>query len=168
MYIHWPFHTTDISKNKIRRLYNQTLQGHDGFKNLKMAISRPKNLRDILCKTDLPIIQNKNVSDILKQIKSDDTHQKWNCRNHQKWNCRKHLTTLCRPRLHPPHSHQMKYETHNLLNQQKYNTKSKTQLVIWRQLMCLQPNILFDQSTNSCTIIHTSMVYSPLLNSFSK
>jgi hypothetical protein len=76
MYIHWPFHTTDISKNKIRRLYNQTLQGHDGFKNLKMAISRPKNLRDILCKTDLPIIQNKNVSNILKQIKSDDTHQK--------------------------------------------------------------------------------------------
>ncbi len=76
MYIHWPFHPTDISKNKIRRIYNQTLQGHDGFKNLKMAISRPKNLRDILCKTDLPIIQNKNVSDILKQINSDDTRQK--------------------------------------------------------------------------------------------
>jgi len=76
MYIHWPFHPTDISKNKIRRIYNQTLQGHDGFKNLKMAISRPKNLRDILCKTDLPIIQNKNVSDILKQINADDTRQK--------------------------------------------------------------------------------------------
>jgi hypothetical protein len=29
-----------------------------------------------------------------------------------------------------PNSHQIKYETHNLLKQQKYKTKSKTQLVI--------------------------------------
>jgi hypothetical protein len=60
----------------IRRLYNQTLQGYDGFKNLKMAKSRPENLHDILCKTDLPNIQSKNVSDILKQVKLDDTQQK--------------------------------------------------------------------------------------------
>jgi len=73
MYIHWPFHPTDISKNTIRKLYNQTLQGHDGFKDLKMAISRPKNLRDILCKTDLPNIKNKNVSDVLNHLQSQDT-----------------------------------------------------------------------------------------------
>ena len=70
--------------------------------------------------------------------------------------------TLCRPRLQPPYSHQMKHETHNLLNQQKYNTKSKTHLVKGRRLMYSQPNMLIDQSTNSRTNIYTDTIYTPL------
>jgi hypothetical protein len=51
--IHWEHHPIDISKNTIRRVYENTLKGIDNFKNMRIAISRPRNLRDILCKTNM-------------------------------------------------------------------------------------------------------------------
>lgn len=35
---------------------------------MRLAISWPKNLRDILCKTDLPPLSRLHVTDILKII----------------------------------------------------------------------------------------------------
>jgi hypothetical protein len=68
LYIHWQFHPSSINKHTIRKIYNNTLKDHDGFQSMRIAMSRTKNLRDILCKTNLPDITHKNVSDILHKI----------------------------------------------------------------------------------------------------
>jgi len=68
LYIHWRFHPTDIKKNTIRKIYNETLQGHDNFSQMRIAMSRPKNLRDLLCHTNLSKIPGRNTSDLLAQI----------------------------------------------------------------------------------------------------
>jgi hypothetical protein len=68
LYIHWRLHPSNIPKRKVRQIYDQTLKGNDGFHNMTLAISRPKNLRDILCRTDLHDTPGKNVSDILDKI----------------------------------------------------------------------------------------------------
>jgi len=65
LYIHWRHHPSNIPKRKIRQIYDQTLKGNDGFHNMILAVSRPKNLCDILCRTDLHGTPGKNVSDIL-------------------------------------------------------------------------------------------------------
>jgi len=70
LYIHWRYHPSDIGKRKIREIYNNTLKDNDGFKKMRLAISRPKNLRDLLCKTDLTMIPGNNVSDILSCLQT--------------------------------------------------------------------------------------------------
>ncbi len=70
LFIHWRFHPLNINNNTIRQIYNNTLKGFDGFQQMRLAISRPKNLRDILSKTDLPNIPDRNVSNIIEKISS--------------------------------------------------------------------------------------------------
>jgi len=36
-----------------------------------IAMSRPKNLRDILCRTNIPAISNNNASDILQKLQDN-------------------------------------------------------------------------------------------------
>jgi hypothetical protein len=74
LYIHWEHHPTDISKNTIRKVYNNTLRNIDNFTNMRIAMSRPKNLRDILCKTELRSIEGNNVSNFLTQILCQPTN----------------------------------------------------------------------------------------------
>jgi hypothetical protein len=73
LYIPWRHHPSNIKNQIIRQIYNQTLKGVDGFDDMRLAISRPKNLRDVLCKSDLPLIQNNNVSDILALLPEPNT-----------------------------------------------------------------------------------------------
>ncbi len=68
LFIHWRHHPNDISKKTIRTIYNNTLQGKDTFNHMRIVTSRPKNLRDMLCHTNLPTISNNNVSDILSKL----------------------------------------------------------------------------------------------------
>jgi hypothetical protein len=70
VYIHWQFHPKDINKSKIRQVYNSTLKGHDNFQHMRVAMARPENLRDILCRTNLSMIPHHNVSDILHNLLS--------------------------------------------------------------------------------------------------
>lgn len=73
LYIHWRFHPSSINNQTIRKIYNEALKDHDGFHKMMIAMSRPKNLRDILCNTNLPDITNRNMSHILKKI-HDEAH----------------------------------------------------------------------------------------------
>ena len=57
-----------LPKQKIRQIHEQTLKGNDGFHNMILAVSRPNNLHDMLCRTDLHDTLGKNVSDILDKI----------------------------------------------------------------------------------------------------
>jgi hypothetical protein len=71
LYIHWKHHPNDINKKTIRSLYNNTLQGKNSFEHMRIAVSRPHNLQDLLCHTKLPILPDSNVSIILTKINSD-------------------------------------------------------------------------------------------------
>jgi len=73
LYIHWRHHPFNIRKHQIREIYNKTLQGSDNFQDMRLAISRPKNLRDSLCKTELQNVTNNNVSDIFQQLTDNNT-----------------------------------------------------------------------------------------------
>ena len=69
LYIHWKYHPGDIGNRHIREIYNNTLRNNDGFQHMRLAVSRPKNLRDLLCKSDLPTIPGQDASDIQKKLK---------------------------------------------------------------------------------------------------
>ena len=64
-FLHWVYHPKDITKNTLRNIYNNSLRGHDNFKDMRIAMSRPKNLKDILCKSSLPDVPGMNPSDFL-------------------------------------------------------------------------------------------------------
>jgi hypothetical protein len=68
LFIHWQYHPSDISKSTLRSIYNKTLQGHDNFNDMRIALSRPRNLRDILCNSKLHDIPHRNVSNILQSL----------------------------------------------------------------------------------------------------
>jgi hypothetical protein len=70
LYIPWQYHLTDTKKNTIREAYNTTLKDHDNFSQMRIAMSRPKNLKDILCRTNLSNLPGKNASDILSSIRN--------------------------------------------------------------------------------------------------
>jgi hypothetical protein len=68
LYIHWQYHPLDINKNSIHEIYNNTLKGHDNFQKILITMSRPPNLRDTLCRTNIPNLPGRNTSDILDKI----------------------------------------------------------------------------------------------------
>jgi hypothetical protein len=49
----------------IRHLYNKHLSGHDGFDEMIVAFSRPKNLRELLTNTVLNERPGGRMSDII-------------------------------------------------------------------------------------------------------
>jgi hypothetical protein len=55
LYIHWPYHPHGIQRHTIRQLFNNILQPHIPFDKIQVAISRPKNLKDILTRTSLTL-----------------------------------------------------------------------------------------------------------------
>ena len=76
LFFHIPFHTKDISRQKIRDIYEKTCEGEPQGCNFKqmpnedcgncmkisqltIAYSRPKNIRDYLCPSKL--IETDNV-----------------------------------------------------------------------------------------------------------
>jgi hypothetical protein len=70
LYIHWKLHPRDIKKNVIRQIYNKSLKDNDGFLQMIIVISGPSYLRDILCRTQIPIVGGRNVSGILQKIRN--------------------------------------------------------------------------------------------------
>jgi len=53
LFLSWEYHPRDISKSEIHRIYQNTLQDNVNFTKMKIAMSRPNNLRDLLCQTQL-------------------------------------------------------------------------------------------------------------------
>jgi hypothetical protein len=68
LYIHWCYHPYDISKQTLRNAYNNTLNGIDGFSQMKIATSRQKHLREILCRSQLDPEHIIKVSKILQSL----------------------------------------------------------------------------------------------------
>jgi len=58
LFLSWEYHPRDISKSEIHKIYQNTLQNtlqdNLNLTKMKIAMSRPNNLRDLLCRTRLP------------------------------------------------------------------------------------------------------------------
>ena len=59
--------THDVSRSKLRLIFNATLKEKSGHNNLIIAYSRAQNLRDGLMKTSLSEPEGRNISDLLNQ-----------------------------------------------------------------------------------------------------
>ncbi len=53
IYIHWEYHPYGVQRKDIRDIYRKTLEPFLDYDKMTVAISRPKNLRDILTKAAL-------------------------------------------------------------------------------------------------------------------
>jgi hypothetical protein len=65
LYLHWCYSTHGPGRNTVRHLYNKHLRGHDGFDEMIVAFSSPKNLRDLLTNTVLKERPGSRMSDII-------------------------------------------------------------------------------------------------------
>ncbi len=88
LYVHWPYHPNRLKWQKIRQIYNDTLQHALDYEHMQVAISRPKNLRDILTCAALKLPNNIDINDIIQQCKRE---------NNQHWIS---LNTKCNPSCH--------------------------------------------------------------------
>ncbi len=66
LYIHWTFQPHGIQRKDLRHIYNTTLATAAGFKNMTVAMARPRNLRDILAKTPLALPPNINIQTLIE------------------------------------------------------------------------------------------------------
>jgi predicted Ser/Thr protein kinase len=48
LFIHWQFHPQGIQRRELRHLYSNLLKPYLDFDKVTIAVSRPKNLRDLL------------------------------------------------------------------------------------------------------------------------
>jgi hypothetical protein len=69
LFIHWEYHPNGIQRKDIRSIYNNILAPHLDYNKMTVAISRPKNLRDILSKSHLTTPPNITVQGLI-----DDLH----------------------------------------------------------------------------------------------
>ena len=65
IFIHTTYHPRGIQRDEFRKIWNSTL-GLDIPNPLIVAVHRPKNLRDKLCNSKLPLVKNNNPSDLIK------------------------------------------------------------------------------------------------------
>jgi hypothetical protein len=69
LFIHWRYHPFDIQRSALRSYYNKTLEQLLDYSKVTVAISRPKNLRDLISKTPLEIPAHLNIQDIIQKSK---------------------------------------------------------------------------------------------------
>jgi hypothetical protein len=69
LFIHWEYHPNGIQRKDIRSIYSNILAPHLDYNKMTVAISRPKNLRDILSKSHLTTPPNITVQGLI-----DDLH----------------------------------------------------------------------------------------------
>jgi hypothetical protein len=71
LFIHWTYHPGDLQRQTICCLFDSTLTQHTYHDKMVVAISRPKNLRDILSKTALKVPDRIQLQDLISQIKQN-------------------------------------------------------------------------------------------------
>jgi hypothetical protein len=65
IYIHWEYHPHGVQRKDIRDIYRKTLEPLLDYKKMTVAISRPKNLRDILTKAALTNSSSEDIDHFL-------------------------------------------------------------------------------------------------------
>ena len=68
LYLHWPYHPKGLQRQQIRCLYDTILKPTlPEYDNMQIAVSCPKNLRDLLTKTALNTTDSAIVTSILNE-----------------------------------------------------------------------------------------------------
>jgi hypothetical protein len=61
LFIHWLHHPNGLKNSDIKKIYAQTRQPHLNYHRTIIAVSRPKNLKDILTKTQLQLPEGQTI-----------------------------------------------------------------------------------------------------------
>jgi hypothetical protein len=72
LFIHWQFHPKGLQRQDIRQSFNSTLQSHTPFERMIIAISRPKNLRDVLTKAALKLPGDLQIEKFIEETKQQN------------------------------------------------------------------------------------------------
>ena len=71
LYLHWEYHPNGIQRQTLRAIFKETLEACNPFKQgMIVAMSRPKNLRDLLTRTTLQEPEGERASDYYAKIMS--------------------------------------------------------------------------------------------------
>jgi hypothetical protein len=69
LYLHWEHHPKGLQRKTLRQIYNTTLRSVNPFQNMTMAVSRPKNLRDVLTKASLRLPKDLLLQPIIEALR---------------------------------------------------------------------------------------------------
>jgi hypothetical protein len=69
LFIHWQFQPHGLQRRDIRRLFDKILKPHLPYNKMQIAITRPKNLKDILTRASLP--KHTCIHDLIEQIQGE-------------------------------------------------------------------------------------------------
>ena len=73
LYLHWEYHPNGIQRQRLRAIFKETLEACNPFKQgMIVAMSRPKNLRDLLTRTTLQEPEGERASDYYAKIMSSE------------------------------------------------------------------------------------------------
>jgi hypothetical protein len=70
LYLHWTYHPNGIQRQDLRRLYNSTLKDHIPYNRMQVAMSRPKNLLDILTRATLKLPPGLDLKQFIRDCSS--------------------------------------------------------------------------------------------------
>jgi hypothetical protein len=70
--IHWDYHPNGLNRSDIRSIYNNTLQQVVNYNKITIAISRPKNLQDILSRSPLDPPKHLNIQNTINRLTTRD------------------------------------------------------------------------------------------------
>jgi len=71
LYIHQMFHPNGLQRTDIREAYNATLKPFLNFEKVTVAISRPRNLKDVLTKTALTAPQTLHIQRLIAENQTE-------------------------------------------------------------------------------------------------
>jgi hypothetical protein len=69
LYFHWKYHPKGLQWQDIRQTFNANLRQHIPFERMVIAMSRPRNLRDILTRTALKLPEDFNLNKFIEETK---------------------------------------------------------------------------------------------------
>jgi hypothetical protein len=84
LFLHWQYHPNDITRQELRRIYNETLAEKDGFDKMNVCYSRPSNLREALTNTLLSEPEGERASDLINSLNPSGIRELENNELHQK------------------------------------------------------------------------------------
>jgi len=67
LYIHWTHHPKGLQRSDIQKTYNATLKDILPYNKMQLALSRPKNLRDVLAKSTVTLLPNLAIDSLIQQ-----------------------------------------------------------------------------------------------------
>jgi len=68
LYLHWTYHPHGLQRRHLRQTFDTTFKDTLPFNRMQVAISRPKNLKDILTKATAQIPEHINIDQIIDQL----------------------------------------------------------------------------------------------------